>query len=72
MKREQLIEYLHDTGKMSDKYYYQVNGKTFEENYIKILQTKKQQRSQKIAIDKQVEEMIYSSLDDFMKRIFKP
>lgn len=30
------IEYLHDIGKMPDWYYYQVNGKSFQENYISI------------------------------------
>ena len=31
------IEYLHDTGKMPDWIYYQMNGKTLEENYNSIV-----------------------------------
>ena len=30
------IEYLHDTGKMPDWIYYQQNGKSATENYIRI------------------------------------
>ena len=30
----QLVEFLHNSGKMPDRYYYQLNGKSAEENYI--------------------------------------
>ena len=36
MNRKEIIEFLHDSGKMPDEYYYQVNGKSFQENYIEI------------------------------------
>ena len=31
---KEMIEYYHDRGLMPDWWYYQVNGKTAEENYI--------------------------------------
>lgn len=40
------IEYLHDTGKMPDWIYYQMNGKSAEENY----------RLQKMKIRKEIEQ----------------
>ncbi len=30
---KEMIEYLHDTGKMPDWVYYQQNGKSLQENY---------------------------------------
>lgn len=31
---KQIINTLHDLGKTPDKYFYQINGKTAQENYI--------------------------------------
>ena len=30
----QMVEFYHDMGWMPDRYYYQLNGKSAEENYI--------------------------------------
>lgn len=47
MNRQEIIEFLHDSGKMPDEYYYQVNGKSFQENYTEI-RRKQQKRSQEL------------------------
>lgn len=36
MDKQAYIEKLHNSGKMPDWYYYQVNGRTFQENYDEI------------------------------------
>lgn len=45
---KEMIEYLHDTGKMPDWVYYQQNGKSLQENY----------NAQKLKQQKQIEELL--------------
>lgn len=45
---KEIIEYLHDTGKMPDWIYYQQNGKSIQENYT----------AQKLKQQKQIEELL--------------
>lgn len=72
------IEYLHNAGLMPDRYYYQLNGKTVNENY-KTIKKKKQidkelelyKARRKMEIDKQIEEeltpQIEKALDELLK-----
>ena len=68
-----MIEYLHDSGKMPDAYYYQVNGKGIEENYIDIMRKRKgiTARRNEIEknIEKQIEKFISDTVDDILKSI---
>ncbi len=50
MDRQANIEYLHDSGKMPDWYYYQVNGRTFQENYLEI-RRKQQQKNRELIFE---------------------
>lgn len=45
---KEMIEYLHDTGKMPDWIYYQQNGKSLQENYT----------AQKLKQQKQIEKLL--------------
>lgn len=45
---KEMIEYLHDTGKMPDWVYYQQNGKSLQENY----------NAQKLKQQKQIQELL--------------
>ena len=54
MNRQEIVEYLHQTGKMPDNYYYQVNGKSFQENYKEIT-LKRQKRNKELINEKQEE-----------------
>lgn len=45
---KEMIEWLHDTGKMPDWIYYQQNGKSLQENYT----------AQKMKQQKQIEELL--------------
>ena len=68
MTREQ-IEYLHETGKMPDYVYYQINGMSPEYNlwmrkkkiYEKLKKRQEQQRQQ--ALDKKQEQEIEKAID---------
>lgn len=71
------IEYLHDSGLMPDMYYYQINGKSFQENYISIhrqrqLQYKKllveyQQQKQ---LEKDLDTVIEEAVDKALSKVF--
>ena len=56
------IEYLHDIGKMPDWYYYQVNGKSFQENYISI-HRQRQQEYKKFMEERQQQKELEKELD---------
>lgn len=72
------IEHLHNAGLMPDRYYYQLHGKTENENY-KMIKRKKQidkelelyKSRRKAEIDKQIEEeltpQIEKALDELLK-----
>ncbi len=61
MDRQANIEYLHDSGKMPDWYYYQVNGRTFQANYKEI--RNKRQKEQNGIITEKIETAIEEELE---------
>ena len=82
MTDKEYIEYLHNSGKMPDWYYYQVNGKTFSENYIEQLNKRKADRElekykarRKAEIDaeieKQIEEELTPKIEAALNDLFK-
>ena len=63
------IEELHESGKMPDWVYYQLNGKTAQENYRKI-QLKRQKQNESIMlsmIEKTLKAVVKTALDDLFK-----
>ena len=71
MNREQMIEYLHDIGKMPDNYYYQVNGKSLQQNYIDIKRKKSNKRNSQKQIEQKIEKLVSNSVDDLLREVFK-
>lgn len=72
------IEYYHNSGLMPDWVYYQVNGKTAEENYIDILMKRNIEyrdlivdRELENSISKRLEETIDNCIDDIISKIGK-
>ena len=72
------IEYYHNSGLMPDWIYYQVNGKTAEENYIDILMKRNIEyrdlivdRELENSISKRLEETIDNSLDNIISKLGK-
>lgn len=72
------IEYYHNSGLMPDWIYYQVNGKTAEENYIDILMKRNIEyrdlivdRELENSISKRLEETIDNCIDDIISKIGK-
>ena len=57
------IEYYHNSGLMPDWIYYQVNGKTAEENYIDILM-KRNIEYRDLIVDKELENSISKRLEE--------
>lgn len=75
---KEMIEYYHNSGKMPDWVYYQVNGKTAQENYIEIKNKNREKyRKQYIEnfinsnnkenIEKELEKEIEKALDNLLK-----
>ncbi len=63
------LEELHESGKMPDWVYYQLNGKTAQENYRKI-QLKRQKQNESIMlsmIEKTLKAVVKTALDDLFK-----
>lgn len=76
MKAE--IEYYHNSGLMPDWVYYQVNGKTAQENYIDILMKRDKEqrdllygREVEESISKSLEETIDNCIDEFVGKLGK-
>ena len=72
------IEYYHNSGLMPDWIYYQVNGKTAEENYIDILMKRNIEyrdlivdRELENSISKRLEGTIDNCIDDIISKIGK-
>ena len=72
------IEYYHNSGLMPDWIYYQVNGKTAEENYRDILMKRNKEYSDLIvdreledSISKRLEETIDNCLDNIINKLGK-
>lgn len=56
------IERLHDAGKMPDWWYYQVNGKTANENYVTIY-NKRQQETKELLEQRNLDAIVEAELD---------
>lgn len=72
------IEYYHNSGLMPDWIYYQVNGKTAEENYRDILMKRNKEyrdlivdRELEDTISKRLEETIDNCLDNIISKLGK-
>lgn len=72
------IEYYHNSRLMPDWVYYQVNGKTAQENYIDIVMKRDQEyrdslneREVEESISKSLEETIDKCLDNILKEFNK-
>lgn len=72
------IEYYHNSGLMPDWVYYQVNGKTVQENYTDIIAKRDKEYSDSLnereleeSITKQIEETIDRHFDDILKELNK-
>lgn len=78
------IEYLHNTGQMSDWAYYQTNGKTLQENYTEIrrrqaadnrrlLEERRQQKANEAALEAEIEKrvgtVVEKTLSDLLKAL---
>lgn len=57
------IEYYHNSGLMPDWIYYQVNGKTAEENYRDILM-KRNKEYRDLIVDREIEDSISKRLEE--------
>ena len=57
------IEYYHNSGLMPDWIYYQVNGKTAEENYRDI-SMKRNKEYRDLIVDRELEESISKRLEE--------
>lgn len=66
---QQMIERLHNAGKMTDIIYYQVNGKTAQENYAEILTKRQKQFKTDADFEKLIAEKVRQSLDDIFSRL---
>ena len=71
------IEYLHNAGLMPDMYYYQINGKSFQENYISIHRQRQQEykkllveRQQQKELEKQLDTAIEEAIDKAFGKLF--
>lgn len=62
------IEYLHDIGKMPDWYYYQINGKSFQENYITI-HRQRQLQYRKLLVERQQQKELEKELDTTIEKV---
>lgn len=71
---KEYIEYLHNSGKMPDRYYNQLNGKSAQENYnaYKIKQRKQiaERREQQAEINAQIEQDLPPLVEKALSEIF--
>ena len=77
MTKEEIEQY-HNSGLMPDWVYYQVNGKTVQENYTDIIAKRDKEYSDSLnereleeSITKQIEETIDKHFDDILKELNK-
>lgn len=78
---KEMIEWLHDSGKMPDWIYYQQNGKSLQENYTaqklkqqkqieELLNDRQEARAEKeleAEIEKKVSETVENALEELLK-----
>ena len=66
MTKQETIEYFYSIGKMPDRYYYQLNGKTAQENYRNQKAKKKdEEKAIEIFVDQIVDKVVQNLNFDF-------
>lgn len=65
------IEYLHNTGLLPDVYYYQLNGKSFNENYREILNKRSLANRQKLVDYNRLHKSIDDAINEALASLFK-
>ena len=65
------IDYLYESGDLPERYYNQLNGKTAQENYIRILRERDKKDSKNLFpdIEKSLNEVINTALNDILKHL---
>ena len=61
-----LLEYYHNIGKIPDKYYYQMNGRSMAENFREQL-VKRQQAARRVKQEKQEQEELNQRLEKLLE-----
>ena len=69
MNRQEIVELLHEKGTIPDIYYYQVNGKSFQENYREI--TLKRQKRNRELINERAEQRRRKALEAKKEKEFE-
>ena len=74
----ELIEYLHNSGKMPDWAYYQQNGATAQQNYNRQIQAirnrlkdRQQEKQQQKEIEKQIEKQLEEKIEETLEELLK-
>ena len=62
------IEQLHNRGLMPDNIYYQINGKSLQENYMDILRKRQEQYRQDIEQQQYIDKYIDKCIDDKLSK----
>lgn len=77
-QNKELIEYLHDSGKMPDLAYYQQNGATAQENYNRQIRAfsngirdRKQEKQQQKEIEEQIEKRLGDKIEETLEELLK-
>lgn len=68
---KQMIEYYHDNGLMPDWWYYQVNGKSAEENYIDIVNKRYRKYRDEVSLKREQEELEKQAEEELEKTLEK-
>lgn len=68
---KQMIEYYHDNGLMPDWWYYQVNGKSAEENYIDIVNKRDRKYRDEVSLKREQEELEKQAEEELEKTLEK-
>lgn len=75
---KELIEHLHNSGKMPDWAYYHQNGATAQENYNRQIQAfrnrlrdRQQEKQQHREIEKQIEKQLEGKIEEILEELLK-
>lgn len=68
---KQMIEYYQDNGLMPDWWYYQVNGKSAEENYIDIVNKRDRKYRDEVSLKREQEELEKQAEEELEKTLEK-
>ena len=69
MNQKDYLEYWHNNGKIPDRYYFQINGRTIQENYEEIRNKRQIEHSE--IIGEQIETTIEEELEKAIGKMFK-